>query len=271
VAAAMDDSGQFVIAWQSDGQDGSGQGIYARHFDSSGAAVEIEFRVNSYTTDGQTQPAIAMDADGDFVAAWKSDGQDGSFDGVFAQRYRLVPAVVESSFLFETAPQRLRFRFDQDVSASLGLDDIVIQTLPGGPNVTPAGLSYDPATNTATFTFGAILADSNFRATLLAAGITNPAGAPMVADVVFDFFFLRGDANHDGRVNLQDFNILAANFGQMPRTFSQGDFNYDSIVNLQDFNLLAGRFGQMLSAAPERGGSIFELIDPDDFTTERLC
>jgi hypothetical protein len=47
-------------------------------------------------------------------------------------------------------------------------------------------------------------------------------------------------------VNLQDFNILAANFGQSNCTFSQGDFNYDTIVNLQDFNILAGRFGVAL-------------------------
>ena len=54
---------------------------------------------------------------------------------------------------------------------------------------------------------------------------------------------LAGDANHDGRVNLQDFNRLAAHFGQSPRDFTQGNFNYDSVVNLQDFNRLAARFG----------------------------
>ena len=64
-----------------------------------------------------------------------------------------------------------------------------------------------------------------------------------------EFFFLSGDANHDGRVNVADFTRLATNFGQSPRTFSQGDFNYDGAVNLQDFNVLAGRFSVSLSAA----------------------
>jgi hypothetical protein len=41
------------------------------------------------------------------------------------------------------------------------------------------------------------------------------------------FFFVIGDANRDQRVNLDDFNILAANFGQFGRAFSEGDFNYD--------------------------------------------
>jgi hypothetical protein len=57
-----------------------------------------------------------------------------------------------------------------------------------------------------------------------------------------------GDANLDGQVNLQDFNRLAANFGQTDRFWMLGDFNYDGIVNLQDFNRLATNFG--LSAGP---------------------
>jgi hypothetical protein len=55
---------------------------------------------------------------------------------------------------------------------------------------------------------------------------------------------LPGDANFDGAVNLQDFNILASNFGATERFWYQGDFNGDLRVNLQDFNLLAGHFGQ---------------------------
>jgi hypothetical protein len=49
-------------------------------------------------------------------------------------------------------------------------------------------------------------------------------------------------------VNLADFNILASNFGQSGRDFTQGDLNYDGTVNLNDFNILASRFGQTLSS-----------------------
>ena len=118
-----------------------------------------------------------------------------------------------------------------------------MRAVPGGQVVAPVGLSYDAATNTATVTFDGPLPDGRYTATLLAAGITGTAGVPMASDYVFNFFILRGDANHDGRVNLSDFNVLAANFGQTNRTFSQGDFNFDEAVNLLDFNLLAGRFG----------------------------
>jgi hypothetical protein len=77
--------------------------------------------------------------------------------------------------------------------------------------------------------------------------VTDLFGNALVDEHALDFFFLQGDANHDRRVNLQDFNRLAANFGRTGgATFSQADFNYDGNVNLQDFNILAGRFGGAL-------------------------
>jgi hypothetical protein len=51
-----------------------------------------------------------------------------------------------------------------------------------------------------------------------------------------------GDANGDGVVNSDDFNILAFNFGQ-PGTFESGDFNGDGFVDSDDFNILAFNFG----------------------------
>ncbi|MEM6783594.1 MAG: hypothetical protein AAF624_07655 [Bacteroidota bacterium] len=46
-----------------------------------------EFQVNTYTTGRQQGASVAMDADGDFVIAWMSLGQDGDESGVFAQRF----------------------------------------------------------------------------------------------------------------------------------------------------------------------------------------
>jgi hypothetical protein len=73
-----------------------------------------------------------------------------------------------------------------------------------------------------------------------------------------------GDANFDGAVTLQDFNILAANFGAVDRFWYQGNFNGDLSVNLQDFNLLAGRFGQtnapLGAAIPEPSSGLLVVI-----------
>jgi len=84
----MDADGDAVIAWTSEPQDGGGSGVYAQRFDATGAAQGLETLVNTTTANSQSQPSLAMDADGDFVAAWTSSGQDGSGSGIYARRYR---------------------------------------------------------------------------------------------------------------------------------------------------------------------------------------
>ena len=267
--AAMDDAGNFVIAWNGRGALASSE-VWARQYDAAGAPLADEAQVNTHAPNNQHFAAVAMDADGDFVVAWASQYQDGEGYGIFGQRYAVAPVVAASSFTFATAPHALRFAFDRDVSASLGTDDLVVQNLTTGQTI-PAdqfAVAYEPSTNEAAFRYtgagGAIpgvLPGGRYRATLLAAGVTSAAGAPLATDHVLDFFFLNGDATRDGRVNLNDFNVLAANFGQSNRTFVQGDFTYDGIVNLNDFNILAARFGQSVSpvAASSRWGAAVTL------------
>jgi hypothetical protein len=86
-AALVDLSGNFAVVWSSELQDGSGLGLYAQRYASSGAPAGTEFRVNTYTTGDQLGPAVAIDKSGIFFVLWTSDGQDGSGPGVFAQRY----------------------------------------------------------------------------------------------------------------------------------------------------------------------------------------
>ena len=53
---------------------------------------------------------------------------------------------------------------------------------------------------------------------------------------------LVGDANGDHRVNFEDFQILASNFGITAAGVSDGDFDGDGIVGFSDFLVLAARF-----------------------------
>ena len=46
-----------------------------------------EFQVNTYTTNSQESQSIAVDSEGNFVIAWSSYTQDGSSDGIYAQRF----------------------------------------------------------------------------------------------------------------------------------------------------------------------------------------
>ena len=174
------------------------------------------------------------------------------------------PKVLGAEQVYRTLPHELRFDFTRDVSASLTIADIVVLNLTTNQPVVPDALAFDTSINRATFSFAQPLPDGNYRATLEAAGITDVMGTPLAQDYELDFHFLRGDANHDGRVNLLDFNILASNFGQTNRDFSQGDFDYDGMVNLHDFNVLAARFGTQLAPAPSAGRDVDNDDDEDD-------
>src|SRR4051812_9176081 len=96
---AADAAGDFVVAWRSGGgQDGSGDGVYARRYGGTGAALGGEFLVNTFTSGDQNDPAVAMDADGDFIIVWTSNGEDGSLTGIYAQRYAASGATRGTEF-----------------------------------------------------------------------------------------------------------------------------------------------------------------------------
>ncbi len=91
--AGLSDGG-YVVSWMSYGQDGSGWGIYAQRYDTDGAPVGDEVRVNSTTGDNQYEPVISALAGGGYVVSWMSYGQDGSIWGIYAQRYGASGAAI---------------------------------------------------------------------------------------------------------------------------------------------------------------------------------
>jgi hypothetical protein len=101
---AMDYTGNFVITWDSNGQISSSNSddIYAQRYNSLGIPQGSEFRVNTYTTNWQRNPSIAMDYTGNFVITWDSNGQDGSGYGIYAQRYNSLGIPQGSEFRVNT-------------------------------------------------------------------------------------------------------------------------------------------------------------------------
>lgn len=97
-AIASDSVGNFVVAWTSQTQDGSGGGIYVRLFDSAGNplpnAPAGEIQVNTTTTNEQRLASVAMADNGDFVVVWRSFQDDNNSPlgvadgwGIYAQRF----------------------------------------------------------------------------------------------------------------------------------------------------------------------------------------
>ncbi|NRA73383.1 MAG: hypothetical protein HRU36_01375 [Rickettsiales bacterium] len=75
-------NGNFIVVYQSVGQDGSSTGIFARIFTSEGVSLGLEFLVNTVTQGSQHSPSIAINSDGSFVITWRTKS-----DQLFAQRF----------------------------------------------------------------------------------------------------------------------------------------------------------------------------------------
>ena len=54
---------------------------------------------------------------------------------------------------------------------------------------------------------------------------------------------ISGDINHDGKVDIFDYNLLVADFGKT--TPSPADINRDGKVDIFDYNILVGNFGKI--------------------------
>ena len=141
VAAAPD--GRFVVAWASFRQDGSSFGVFAQRFDAAGVPLGGEFQVNTYTTLTQSFPTVALAANGTFVVAWTGDDPDGSYSGVFAQRFDAAGARLGAEFRVDGETSGLA----DEPSAAAAADGSFVITWtgvygPGDPNIGAFGRRF---------------------------------------------------------------------------------------------------------------------------------
>jgi len=107
-SVALDDDGDFVVVWQSNGSGGTDTSLHSiqgQRYNAAGTAVGSQFQVNTYTTSDQIYPSVAMDADGDFVVVWQSFGSGGTdTDGfsIHGQRYNAAGTAAGSEFQVNT-------------------------------------------------------------------------------------------------------------------------------------------------------------------------
>jgi len=264
-STAMDQDGDFVIAWSSGGQDGSDSGVYAQAYRANGTLNGAEFRVNTYTTGYQSAPAVAMNHAGDFVVAWESQGQDGDGRGVYAQRFHLaVPTRVYAVRVNDNSVQRSRVSkltvtFDSVVSFTGPVANAFTLTRTGGG---PVAFSATAAVvnNATVVTLNAFtgpetqagsLADGRFTLTALAGQITNANGQldgngdGIPGDnYTFSFHRLFGDNDGDGDADAADFAAFRGAFGNALNLAFDADGDGD--VDAQDFVAFRGRFGSSI-------------------------
>jgi len=84
--AALQDGG-WVVCWASNGQDGSGVGVFLQRYGADGMPLGSESRVNTEAAGVQESPSVTALDDGGFVVAWDAQvGQTGTY-GIRLQRY----------------------------------------------------------------------------------------------------------------------------------------------------------------------------------------
>ncbi len=89
----------YVVIWQSDGQDGDNYGVYGQLYDDIGDTVGSEFRINQYVAGYQGYASLGVAADGSFVVAWTSSGQDEDGSAVMARRYSADGTPIDDEFV----------------------------------------------------------------------------------------------------------------------------------------------------------------------------
>jgi len=89
VAIASDDDGNFVVVWDSYGQDAAlTWGVYGQRFAPDGTPLGAEFLINATFLSDQQGAAVAMNGSGEFVVAWDGEGVLGLlFPGIYVRRY----------------------------------------------------------------------------------------------------------------------------------------------------------------------------------------
>jgi hypothetical protein len=93
----------FVVAWESDGQDGSLGGIYGQLFNATDGVVGTEFQINTYTMNNQAFPNTATFTSNNFIVVWHSfPGQDGSGSGVYGQLFNPISMKIGAEFQVNT-------------------------------------------------------------------------------------------------------------------------------------------------------------------------
>jgi hypothetical protein len=82
---AADTAGDFIVVWESVGQDGSGAGVYAQRYAAAGSPLGGEFLVNAATSGDQILGGVSSDPAGNLVVVWSSPA--GVTTDVFARRF----------------------------------------------------------------------------------------------------------------------------------------------------------------------------------------
>jgi len=268
-SVAADANGVILVTWESHGQDDAATyGIYCQRYDAAGIKVGAESQVNTYTTNAQRYPSVAVDADGDAFVTWSSLNQDGISWGIYGQVFRSPNPPIKFSNLQinDGSAQRsmvtsLKINFDSPVTfaGSPSAAFSLVNQMTSNAAILSATLDPSGTAVTLTFTGGSVdlggsLSDGRYTLTIFGNQFTgngfdaNGDGITgdnylLVGTPANGLFRLFGDSDGNGTVNSTDFATFRTFFGVGPSIF---DFNNDGQTNSDDFAEFRKRFGLMI-------------------------
>jgi hypothetical protein len=101
-AIAMNQSGDFVIAWQDDGNENDIYQIKARGFTATGSQRFAQRTINTQSEGQQLRPAVGMDANGGFIVAWEDDANENEVFQIKARGFNSAGSPQLSEFTVNT-------------------------------------------------------------------------------------------------------------------------------------------------------------------------
>lgn len=215
-------------------------------FDPRGSgAVPLETITPRLHDGGHSAMVPHFDNDTLFLVA--DDGVTG--DELYSLAYLELNPIVQDVRL---EPDHLvapafHITFSKSVGASLTFDDFELRL--GETVIAASDLDYDAASNTAILSLPPLAPTGSYTVSWRAGGICDVDDRRLVSDGSVTETFLVGDLNRDRTVDFSNLLILAQNYGQSGRTFSQGNLDYspDGKVDFDDLLILAQRYGTSLA------------------------
>ncbi len=102
-SVAIDDSGNFVIAWDDD-RNGDWSDIYAQGYNSEGQPLGINFQVNDEPGDhSDSPPSVAINDSGSFIITWRKGYNNEATRDIYAQLYKSIGQAQGKNFLVNDA------------------------------------------------------------------------------------------------------------------------------------------------------------------------
>ena len=94
------DGTNYLVAWESNGQDGDSYGLFGQYVAADGTLIDNEFQINTYATSYQSSPEVTFDGT-NYLVTWYGAG-DGDDYGIYGQRISTAGSNLGTEFKINT-------------------------------------------------------------------------------------------------------------------------------------------------------------------------